>query len=162
MTLARTLFSELNDSGGGAAAGRKEGLKEGAEAHQPTFTFSAKQRPAGVRQVSWLSGHRRRPGLPRATGWPYRQTPLADHSGGTARDSHPLPYSLRASGAPDASGDAMRHHRKGTVSVSRFEGQAEVELGRALACPKPGSGSLLWLHGECRRPLAGIGEIQPA
>jgi hypothetical protein len=40
----------------------------GAEAQQPTFTFSSKQRPACVRQVSWLSGHRGRPGLPRFPG----------------------------------------------------------------------------------------------
>jgi hypothetical protein len=37
----------------------------GAEAHQPTFTFSSKQRSACSRQVSWLSGRWGRSGLPR-------------------------------------------------------------------------------------------------
>jgi hypothetical protein len=63
MALACTRFSEPNDGAKGTVQARV-----GAEAHQPTFTFSSKQRPACSRQVSWLSGHRRRPGLPRFPG----------------------------------------------------------------------------------------------
>jgi hypothetical protein len=63
MALAFTRFSEPN-----VDAKERVQARVGAEAQQPTFTFSSKQRPACVRQVSWLSGHRGRPGLPRFPG----------------------------------------------------------------------------------------------
>jgi hypothetical protein len=49
----------------------------GAGAHQPTFTFSSKQRSAGIRQVSWLSGLRGVRAFP-VSGWPSseRRSPI--------------------------------------------------------------------------------------
>jgi hypothetical protein len=70
-----------------------------------------------------------------------KRTPLADHSGGTARDLHPLPYSLRRSGAPDAYSGATDAAVKRTVSVSWLNGQAARDfLATSAAIDKEQTG----------------------
>ena len=63
----------------------------------PASPFPRGSHRLSAKQVSWLSGPRPAAGLPRCepSGRIRVAARLTDHSGGSARDSHPLPYSLR-------------------------------------------------------------------